>query len=661
MEKWYLTKTCASFFAMTFAFSTVVNAQVNVVTQHNDLKRTGWTANEKTLNHSNVNSKSFGKIFTRNVDDQIYAQPLVVSNLIIKNKKHNVVFTATVNNSVYAFDAESDTANTPLWQVNLTPNGYRAIKNTDMTGACGGGYDDFSGRMGIVGTPVIDTNTNTLYVVARSVTKTTPRNYVQYLHAIDLRTGAERPNSPVFITATVNGSGAGNKNGQITFNQQKQNQRPALLLYKGVVYISWASHCDWDPYHGWVIGYDASTLQQKYVYNDTPNGKQGGIWMSGQAPAVDDNGFIYVSTGNGTVGGGGNPNKKINRGESIVKLSTASGNLNVVDFFTPADYEWMEEHDLDYGIDGVLLVPNTTLSLSGSKQSILYVVNTNKMGHMTSNNSGAVQQINFINSSGHTPDRHMHGTPVYFKNPSGKEFIYAWSEYGLLNQIPFDRKNMLFDTTSTTYGKTVLPPGMPGAFLSVSSNQQNLGTGILWASHPLTGDASHSTVPGVLQAFDANDVTTELWNSNQNPNRDNVGNFAKFVCPTIANGKVYLATFSNKLVVYGLLPSARLIAKTNNPEIKSSSNAKLTLSPNPAHRQLTLDYKDNAAIVGEKVRIDIYSSTGFDIYLQETLINTGGTLHLNINLPSTIQNGVYNVRVTTAKGTTSVEKLVISN
>ena len=663
MKKWQPTKTFAALFALLFGFSNVINAQVNIVTQHNDLRRTGWNANEKTLNHSNVNSKNFGKVFTRQVDDQIYAQPLVVSKLTINNKVRNVVLTATVNNSVYAFDADLDTANTPLWKVSLTPPGYRSIRNTDMTGACGGGYNDFSGNMGIVGTPVIDTNTKTLYVVARSVTKDgNKRIFVQYLHALDIRTGLEKPNSPVYITATVNGSGAGSVNGEITFNQQKQNQRPGLLLYNGVVYISWASHCDWGPYHGWVIGYDANTLQRRYVYNDTPNGKNGGIWMSGQAPAVDDNGFIYISTGNGTVGGGGKPNKKINRGESILKLSTSTGNLSVVDFFTPADYEWMEEHDLDLGIDGVLLVPNTTLALSGSKQSIIYVVNTNKMGHMTSNNSGAVQQINYINSSGLTPDRHLHGGPAYFKSFSGKEFIYSWSEYGLLNQIPFVRNDMLFDTTSIIYGKTVLPSGMPGAMLSVSSNQLNLGTGILWASHPLTGDASHEVVPGILQAFDANDVTTELWNSNQIPGRDSIGKFAKFVCPTIANGKVYMATFSNKLVAYGLLPSANnLIAKQTNLDTKTNSDAKLSIYPNPAQRQLTLDYKDNSAVTGERVLVDIYSNTGFDIYRKELSINLGGTFHLNIALPATVQNGVYTVRVTNAQGISTVEKLVISN
>ena len=170
-----------------------------------------------------------------------------------------------------------------------------------MTGACNGNYKDFSGKMGIVGTPVIDTNTQSIYIVSRSVTKTGSPDFVQYLHVLDLITGVDKI-APVFITAQVPGSGDGSVGGVVTFNQQTANQRPALLLYQGVVYIAWSSHCDWGPYHGWIIGYDAATLARKYVYNASPDGGLTGIWMSGQAPAVDDDGFIYVSTGNGTVG-----------------------------------------------------------------------------------------------------------------------------------------------------------------------------------------------------------------------------------------------------------------------------------------------------------------------------------------------------------------------
>jgi hypothetical protein len=530
-----------------------------VVTQHNDLKRTGWNPAETQLTQANVSGGTFGKIFTRFVDDQIYCQPLIVNQINIGGGVHNLVIVATVNNSIYAFDADDSASSNPYWHSNLTynpgnTNSYRPIKNSDMTGACGGNYKDFSGNMGIVGTPVIDTLTQTIYVVSRSVTQSAPYTFVQYLHALNLLTGADKI-TPVYITATVNGTGDGSNGVSVTFNQQTENQRPALLLYQGVVFISWASHCDWGPYHGWIISYDAATLTQKYVYNASPDGGLAGIWMSGQAPAVDDDGFIYVSTGNGTVGKGAQPNDTTNRGESLLKLSTASGKLQVVDFFTPGDYDYLNQYDLDYGVDGVLLIPNTHLSLSGSKESYLYLIDNTKMGGMITSNSNVLQMLD-VNAE-YNGEKHIHGSPAYFLDDKGKEFVYAWAEDGLLKQFPFQRSTMLFDTLNKIVGNTVLPHGMPGAMLSVSSNGINAGSGILWAAHPINGDANQAVVPGILQAFDASDVSHELWNSNLKGIRDAVGKFAKFVPPTIANGKVYLATFSNNLLVYGMnAPSA---------------------------------------------------------------------------------------------------------
>ena len=534
-------------------------AQVNVIMNHNDLKRTGWNNQETILATDNISNGNFGKIFSRSVDDQIYAQPLVLSNISIGGGTHNIVIVATVNNTLYAFDADNASVSAPYWQANLThdPGNYRPIKNSDMTGACTfpPGYLDFTGNMGIVGTPAIDTATNTLYVVARSVSKTGTPTFVQYLHAIDITTGLENSGSPVFITATYPGSGDGNVGGVISFEQQKENQRPGLLLYNGTVYISWASHCDWGPYHGWVIGYDASTLQQKYVYNATPDGGSGGIWMSGQPPSVDDDGNLYLTTGNGTTGKNGDPNNVTNRGSSLIKLSNTSGALKVTDFFTPMNYTYLNDEDLDYGNDGVLLIPGTHLSLSGSKEGRLFLIDNNNMGHTTSDNSNVLQILNVADATT-SNTRHLHGSPVYFKDENGNENIYAWCENSLLKQFPFIRNTLLFDTINVKIGNTVLPGGMPGAMLSVSSNGSQQGTGILWASHPINGDANQANVSGVLQAFDATDVTHELWNSTWNSKRDSIGTFAKFVPPTIANGKVYMATFSNKLNVYGLNPPA---------------------------------------------------------------------------------------------------------
>src|SRR4051794_17156740 len=531
-------------------FETLVvnnSVPVSVLTQHNNIKRTGWNDVEKVLNAGNVNRMSFGKLFSRSVDDKIYAQPLVVSGLTRNGVTRNVLFVATANNSVYAFDADSGQLIAPLWHKHLTYPGYRVIKSTDIpiTGNC----QNIIGDMGIIGTPVIDTATNTMYVVARSVS-TDSKIFVQYLHALDIRTGAEKPNSPIYITAQVAGAGLGSVSGIITFDQQLQNQRSALLLYKGIVYICWASHCDFGNYHGWAMGYDAKTLKQISVYNTTPKGGRAGIWMSGQGPAVDDNDNIYVTTGNGTVGKNLNPNDTSNRGESLLKLSAA---LKVKDFFTPEDYQHLNEKDLDYGVNGVLLIPNSNLSLSGSKEGILYVINTKKMIGTTADDSQVLQKLN-VNATSTSNTKHLHGTPVYFKDSAGKEHVFAWAENSFLKSFPLNRTTGLFDITKTDSGRVTLPDGMPGAFLSVSSNGKKGGTAILWTSHPFFGDAIDQTRSGILRAFDATDITHELWNSNMFSFRDSIGNFAKFVPPTIVNGKVYMATFSNQVVVYGLNP-----------------------------------------------------------------------------------------------------------
>jgi len=546
-------------FLFTLIISNSVFSQINVLSNHNDLRRTGWNDSETALNTQNVGAESFTKLFANPVDDQIYAQPLIISNVTIAGQSHTIVLVATVNNSLYAFDADVSAA--PYWQTNLTPSGSRVIRNTDMTGACGGNYKDFSGNMGIVGTPAIDTITNTLYVVARSITSN--KVYQQFLHAIDLTTGIEKPNSPLYITASVAGTGDGSVNGMVTFNQQTQNQRSGLLLYKGIVYICWASHCDWGPYHGWMMGFDAASLERKYVYNTSPNGYNAGIWMSGQPPSVDENGSFYLATGNGSIGSTGNLNDPLNRGESLIKLNAQ---LQVQDFFTPNNYQQLEDADLDYGSDGVLLIPNTHLSLSGSKQGFIYLIDNNAMGGMNVNNTNVLQKWD-ISATPNTNNRHLHGSVVYYKNALDQEYIYAWAENSFLKQIPFNRTSLRFDVASEIRGGISLPNGMPGAMLSISSNGTQAGTGIIWASHPYNGDANHDVVSGILRAFDATDVRKELWNSNMNAG-DAIGKFAKFVPPTIANGKVYMATFSNQLVVYGVGTPVKVEA--DNPVVTLS-------------------------------------------------------------------------------------------
>ncbi len=542
-----------------FLFVTLAaSAQQSVVTQHNNISRTGWYDNERILNKKNVNANSFGKLFTRTVDDQVYAQPLVKLNLAIPGKGiKNVVFVATVNNSVYAFDADSAEVTAPYWQVNITAPGARPVAKTDMTGACGGGYNDFSGNMGIVGTPVIDTVTNTIYLVARSL-NTGTNTYYQYLHALDITTGAEKAGSPVAISAVVNGTGDGSIGGKVYFDPQKNNQRPGLLLFNGTLYIGWSSHCDWGPYHGWVMGYNAATLQQQYVYCTTPDGYFGGIWMSGGGPSADENGNIYVGVGNGSVGKNGNVSDLRNRSESALKLTP---DLNISSFFTPNNYETLEGADLDFGVTQVMLIPNTDRAIVGVKDGKLFLLDRNNLGGYSAGADNVVQTINLGGNA------FLRSAMSYYKGASG-EYVYSWSENALLKAFPYNRTTGMFDLGSTISSGIQGPTGNNGALLSVSSNGNTDSTAILWATHAATGDANQSVRPGILRAIDATDVTKELWNSGLDID-DSPGNYAKFNCPTIANGKVYLATFSNQLVVYGL--------KEKVIRIDSCSNTNLAL------------------------------------------------------------------------------------
>ncbi len=529
-------------------FVSVAKADVAVLTQHNDLARTGANLAEKVLNTSNVNTNQFGLIFTCAVDDQIYAQPLIMTNVNLgANGTHNLVIVATVNDSVYAFDADDPAANAPYWHVSFLGPGVVPPANTDMTGACGGNYVDFSGHIGIVGTPVIDPLAGTIYLVAR--TKENGTTFVQRLHALDIGTGAERPDSPAVITATYSGTGAGSSGGVITFDPQKQNQRPGLALVNGIVYVGWSSHCDWGPYHGWLIGYDATNLQQSVVYNDTPDGSDGGIWMSGQPPAADASGNLYLTTGNGTVGTTSNRRDTINRGESFLKLTRNGTSLTVASWFTPYNYTNLENGDIDLGSAGLLLIPGTTLAFSGGKQGTLYLVNRDNMGGL----SGSTTADTNIIQSFSLGARQIHGGAVWWDGPDGS-YAYIQGAADYLRQFKFDWTARMFLLPSYAHGPVAAASGQPGGMLAVSADGTNAGSGIVWASHNLVGDANQQVRPGILRAYKAQNITSELWNSEQLSARDSVGNFAKFVPPTVANGKVYLATFSNRLNVYGLLP-----------------------------------------------------------------------------------------------------------
>jgi hypothetical protein len=546
---------------------------VAVLSQHNDRAGTGANLQESILNVSNVNSNQFGLLYTRPVDDQIYAQPLIVTNVSIPGKGiHNVVYVCTLNDSVYAFDADDPTATNAYWQLSFVGflNGTNSVapRNTDMTGACGGNYRDFSGNIGIVSTPVIDPVSGTIYLVARTKEMTaTTTNFVQRLHALDIRTGAQRPNSPVVITATYPGTGAGSVGGIITFDPLRHNQRSALTLVNGVVYIAWASHCDWGPYHGWLMGFDSTNLQRVVTYMTTRNGSNAGIWMSGAPPASDENGNLYLSTGNGSVGVSGNRADLNNRGESFLKLTRSGTNMTITSWFTPYNWATLEAGDIDLGSAGILLIPGTTLAFSGGKEGKVYLVDRDNMGGLSGSTTDDTNVVQSWQLTGLSNPNDIHGGPVWWDGPAGS-YAYIWGEFHYLRQYRFNWAAGKFYLPEYAQSIVQAPQGMPGGILSISAYGTNAGTGILWSSHQYSGDANQQVRPGVLRAFNAESVTNELWHSEQVTSRDSVGNFAKYVPPTVANGKVYLATFSNRLNVYGLLPRPSLsIALAGNNAI----------------------------------------------------------------------------------------------
>ncbi len=584
--------------------------QTSVLTQHNDIMRTGWDSTETILNTKNVNVNSFGFIFSRSLDDQMYAQPLVVSNVPISGVKVNVVYAATVNNTVYAYNADNGAITTPYWQINLTESGMRPPANTDVGSACGT-YLDFTGKIGIVGTPVIDTITKRMFLVARSVDAS--GNFYQYLHSIDITNGAD---SKVLITAQVSGNGVGSTSGILPFNSETQNQRSALLLLNGVVYIAYASHCDTNPYHGWVLGYDENTLTQKYVFVNNPNNGESGIWMSGAGPAADNNGNLYVATGNGS-GAASSSNLQM----SFIKLKpdNNTNTLAVSSYFIPYNYSTLSNGDKDFGVSQALLIPNTNLALTGCKDGNLYLVNKDNMGGLGTTSNTDLQTLHIGGA--------MHSSFGYFKG-SSNEFIYLWSENTSLAAIPFNRSTSLLGTpvnNTTLQG----PIGYTGAFLSVSSNGNKDSTGIVWISHAVSCNANHQTCPGILRAVAANDITKELWNSNLVPS-DAVGNFAKFSCPTIANEKVYLATFSNRLMVYGLKTSGIILPiSLTSFDADRLNNSTVSLNWKTAVEQNNKGFEVQRSDVNDNSRLQTIS------FVPSKSVNGNGTTPLKYQFEDT--------------------------
>ncbi len=501
-------------------------AQVSVLTQHNDNYRTGQNTSETILTPANVNKTQFGKLFSQTVDGYVYAQPLYVPNVSIPNKgTHNVVYVATEHDSLYAFDGDSNAgANAaPLWHVSfINPGaGINVVTSSDV------GCTDLVPEIGITGTPAIDLATKTMYLV----TKTKENgNFVHKVHAIDITTGAEKFGGPVVVRAEFKGTADGSN--KVVFEPHREAQRPGLLVQNGLVYIGWASHCDIGPYHGWILAYDALTLQQKGVWNATPNGGLGGFWQSGAGIAADSRDFLYVPSGNGTF----DQNQKgHDYGDSIIKLGfNLTGKLVAKDYFTPHDEQFLENTDTDLGSGGALLIPDRPgkkhpyLLVQAGKEGTIYLTNRNGMGKFNPNDDSQIVQ-NLPGAVGG-----MWSMPAFWNNN-----IYFGGVGDNIKMFSFDPVAGLLSTTPVSNTGTFY--GYPGTTPSVSANGS--ANGILWA---LQTDQN----PEVLHAYDATDLSHELYNSTLNGTNDNPGNAVKFVVPTVANGKVYVPA-QKQLTVFG--------------------------------------------------------------------------------------------------------------
>jgi hypothetical protein len=504
-------------------------------TYHNHNARTGENLNETVLTWANVNQAQFGKKFSYPLDGIAYASPLYVANVSIFGQGvHNVVYVATEHDSVYAFDADGLSPNL-FWKMSFIDPaaGVTTVPAADTGECC-----DIAPEIGITGTPVIDQATGTLYVVAKTkevVGGTT--TYVQRLHALDITTGAEKFGGPMVIQAIVPGTGDGNDgHGNVPFNALRENQRPALLLSHGVVYIGFASHGDNPPYHGWVLGYDAHTLQQVMAYNDTPNGSDGGIWQSGGGLAADSAGNIFFVTGNGTFDAntGG-----VDYGDSVEKISPSG---SVLDYFAPHDQATFLAGDLDLGSCDALLLPDQAgshphLLVTAGKNGTIYLIDRDNMGHFNLNDDSQIVQSlpNIFPNPGGILGGNF-SVPVYFNG-----FVYFSPVAGTIQA--FQLSNGLLSIAPTS--QSVATYAFPGGMLAISANGTT--NGILWAVQRV-----NATTPGVLHAYKATDLGVELYNSDQaSGSRDTLDIAAKFNIPLVANGKVYVASVS-QLTVYGL-------------------------------------------------------------------------------------------------------------
>jgi hypothetical protein len=529
--------------AVTFAASPMAAAQVNVTTQHNDIGRTGQNLNETTLTPANVSSGQFGLLFALPVVGPVYAQPLYLSGITVNGATHNVVYVATLSGNVYAFDANSNTgANTgPLWSISLLDTAHGAAPGASLYAS-----------LGTTSTPVIDTTASppTLYVTSTSYESGAP---VFRLHALDATTGAEKFNGPVAITPSAPGTAADAVGGTVSLTTRNHNLRPGLLLLNGIVYVGLASYPEGEEstWHGWIVGYDSTTLAQTGVFLSTPNGNGGGIWMSGNGLAGDQLdpvnypfGRMFVASGNGDfTATAPYITNNMDFGDSILDLDLTNGVPTVTDDFTPDTQAHLAATDGDQGSGGVLVLPTQTgsypnLLVQGGKSGTLYLADRDALGGYSPTSNQVVQSLPLeIGNVG------AWSAPAYWNGN-----VYYWGVYDYLKSFP-----LVNGALSTPPTESQEVSGFFGTTPSISANGNTAG--IVWNI-----DADAAAIagggPAILEAHNASNVATTLYSSATNPARDTAGPAVHFTVPTVANGMVYVGTAS-QLDVYGLISASQ--------------------------------------------------------------------------------------------------------
>ncbi|MGC1128939.1 MAG: chitobiase/beta-hexosaminidase C-terminal domain-containing protein, partial [Candidatus Acidiferrales bacterium] len=516
--------------------SSAALAQTPILTQHYDNARTGQNTAETILTPTNVTATTFGKLFTLSVDGYVYAQPLYVPGVAISGKgTHNVLYVATENDSLYAFDA--DTGGAALWQVSFLINGATTLTPSDV-----GNTQDINPIIGITGTPVINSATNTLYVLVNTKES---GNIIYRLHALDITSGAEKFGGPVVLSASVPGTAPDAVGGQVPFNPQWENNRPGMLFLNGYVYIGFAAHGDNGPWHGWILAYNGTTLAQTGAWCTSPNGKGNGLWAAGSGLAVDANGYAYVATGNGddtVTTPAPAPSTTIDYGDSLVKVNLANGVLTPTDYFTPYNQSSLDGADSDVGSGGALVLPDQTgtyphILVESGKQGHLYVVNRDKMtsdgSHYCNGCSSDPEILQTVDIDGG-----LWSMPAYWNGN-----VYVWGSGGALQAYSVTSGAISASATS----QSAATSGFPGSTPVISSNGTT--NGIVWAAET---DAYTSSGPAILRAYSATNVSNLLYASNLTSGRDTMGPAVKFAVPVVTNGKVYVGA-QEEVDVFGLL------------------------------------------------------------------------------------------------------------